>query len=267
MNNFLNFKKAISDFLNSDAIGRTHMPFIFYNKNKKYIFFDIRYGDEWKLHVYDGKTVKRIQTPINHIHISECNSMVYYDNNLYHFTYTCNNMTKGHRQIVHATGKNLTNLNWQEPLEYEIGLINEKYVCAGYISNNGKGGKISFYNHNNESIQNCINDDNKIFDIESKYHFAKMGFISGQPDRIIVTYANQFNLVDVEGSCLIDVPNKTVQEIKIKNGDTSYKASIDPITEECYYVKRLAGFEVRNIQVAQKDEYELIETDNIVIKN
>ena len=29
MNNFLNFKKAISDFLNSDAIGRTHMPFIF----------------------------------------------------------------------------------------------------------------------------------------------------------------------------------------------------------------------------------------------
>ena len=57
------------------------------------------------------------------------------------------------------------------------------------------------------------------------------------------------------------------KEIKLKNGDAAYKASIDPITKECYYAKRHSGFEVRDIQVVQENEYELIETDKIVIKN
>lgn len=91
-----------------------------------------------------------------------------------------------------------------------------------------------------------------------------MGFISTQPDKIIVTYVSPYSS-SIEGSCLIDVPNKTIQEIKINNGDTAYKASIDPINENCYYVKRSAGFEMRNIQIASKNEYSLLETNKIIL--
>ena len=78
------------------------------------------------------------------------------------------------------------------------------------------------------------------------------------------TYVSPYSS-SIEGSCLIDVPNKTIQEIKINNGDTAYKASIDPINENCYYVKRCAGFEMRNIQVASKNEYSLLETNKIIL--
>ncbi|MBO5142089.1 MAG: hypothetical protein J6J11_03490 [Treponema sp.] len=262
-------EKIIEELNINDPFGITHMPFVFYDKNnKKCLLFDIKCGLSWHLFCFQNDELFKINTPNVNTYISECNGMVYFKNGLYHLTYTLNDMTVSHREIMHATGKTLKKLSWQEGLDYEIGLVNEKYICAGYISRpNRKGGIIHFYHHNQNDIKSCINDDNKIFTITTPWHFAKMGFISNQQDNILVTYVPDFEMINGEGTCLINVPNKTVQEIKLKNGDAAYKASIDPITKECYYAKRHSGFEVRDIQVVQENEYELIETDKIVIKN
>lgn len=263
-----NIKDKLKQMLNKDPFGITHMPFVFYDKNdKQCLLFDVKRFLGWNLYCYQNDKVFKIKTKDLASDISECNGMVYFKDGLYHLTYTYNNMAEAKRAIRYATGKTLTSITWKEELDYEIGLINEKYVCVGHISRSGRrGGIIHFYNHNNDEIKKCISDDNKIFTITTPWHFAKMGFIHGQNDNILVTYVPDFEMLNSEGTCIINVPNKTVKEIKLKNGDAAYKASIDPITEECYYAKRHTGFEVRSIEVVQKDEYELVDTDKIVIK-
>ena len=258
-------KNKLEQFFNKNMFGKTHMPFIFYDKNdKKSLLFDVRHLLGWQLYCYQNNKIFKIKTKKLHSDISECNGMVYYKDGLYHLTYTCNDMTTSKRSIRYATGKTLSSIEWKEELDYEIGLVNEKYVCVGYISRSvDKGGLIHFYNHDKDTLHDCIREDNKVFSIETLWHFAKMGFIYGQPDNILVTYVPNFEALNLENTCIINVPSKTIKQIKLNNGDGSYKASIDPITNECYYAKRHTGFECRTIEVAQKDDYELIDTKKI----
>lgn len=140
-------KDKIDKVIGEDSFGRTHMPFVFYDEYQTYnILFDIRFGKEWKLYWFNEKTneVKKVKTPEKNTMCSECNSMLYIKDNLYHLTYTFNDMIKHHRCLMHATGKDLNNLNWEKPLNYEIGLINEKYICTGHISYNMEGRTYSF---------------------------------------------------------------------------------------------------------------------------
>lgn len=263
------FKNILDKKLQYNSFGKTHMPFVFYNdKNEKCMLFDVSSGKSWKLYCFDGSEVFQIETPQTNVICSECNSMIYRKNDLYYLTYTFNNMNHNYRELRHAVGSSLHDLKWVDTLNYEIGLVNEKYICTGKISYGSKGGIIDFYNHiDADTLNKSITDKNKIFTIQSKYHFAKMGFISEDQDKIIVTYVPSQNILNAEGSCIIDVINRTVKEIKLKNGQAAYKASIDGRTGDLYYAQRLAGFEVRNIVMITKNEYELVETDKIFIKN
>lgn len=260
---------ALNKSLGISPIGNTHMPFVFYDKDgNRCLLFDVKNGIQWKLYCFQNGKIFKVNTPSANKMSSECNGMVYYEDGLYHLTYTFNDFTNNRKYLTHATGKTLKDFAWQDPLPIEIGMVNSDYVCAGYISNRTQqahGGDITFYRKTSANITENLCEENKLFKVISDYHFAKMGFIHGEPDKIMLTYVPHHDGFNLEGTVIIDVKNKTIKDIVIKSRSAAYKASIDPKTKECYYAERLSGFEQRTVVVVPDTEYTLEDTSLVKI--
>lgn len=243
---------------------RTHMPFVFYEKNgSRSMLFDIRFGQLWKLYCYQNGEIFKIDTPSKDEFSSECNGMLYKKDGLYHISYTRNFLLENSRTMIYGVGKDLKNIEWISQFKYPVSLLNEKYVAEGIVTDYCGSAYINFYNHNNTDINKCVHYKNQVYRLESHFHFAKMGFISGKPDKIIITYAPEDKRYNGEGSVLIDLKKKTVKDIRLKNGNSAYKASIDPKTNECFYALRKSGFECRSIEYVKKEEYDLVDTRKV----
>ncbi len=261
------FNEKLKELLGENIYGKTHMPYIFYDKdNNKCLLFDIKFGNMWKLYCYQNDELFKINTPSENEYAAECNGFTYYNKSTkkYYITYIFNNYKTNIRQVIFGNGKDLHNIEWTEVLPYPIGTINQKYIVIGY--NNGTPSQIEsnaglyVYKHNNENILSCINNDNLLYKINSSKIFVKTGFIYNS-NKLIITYANSQTIRNGEGSLIVNLDSSTVNNIILNNNDDCYKASIDPVTSECYYAKCLGGFEARSIFVT--DNYKL-EKSNLI---